>query len=152
MFFDLFRVMDLPWCLSCLCLGVAALECNVEREDMAIAAAVGMKWESMQSFVTEVCFHKTPVDYHEPWFPMHGTLFVQERADPHESDNGLLRDDARSPMLAAASRLSYDDVTVCAWKSTTVLLLTMAIGILLCCAARPCRERYEGVSQNVSHQ
>lgn len=104
-----------------------------ETTDSSVAAPT-----KLQSFATEICFHRTPVDYHEPWFPMHGTLFIQERADSHVSDEKVIRDNALSPVLATAARLTYDDVTVRAWEAAASILALLATAISLCCAACPC--------------
>lgn len=100
---------------------------------------------NIPSFVTEICFHRTPVDYHEPWFPMHGTLFVQERANPFETDDHVIHANALNPVLAAAATLSYDDVTHRAWTSAYIAA-SLGAAFSLCCAFQCHRKkRYQRV-------
>lgn len=88
------------------------------------------------SFATQIVFHRKPdAAYTDPWFPMHGTLFIQERADASTPVEQIVAEAALHPVLQKAAHLSYDDVTHLACEALACLATLCALLLLACCCA-----------------
>lgn len=92
-----------------------------------------------QAYATQVVFHRPVTETEEPWWPMHGIIFVQGRAETAEQADAQWvygKWTPRSPAVAAAAELSYEEVsTLAGWFCVWLVVLVLGL-VGGCCACR----------------